>query len=105
MSLHLALRVSLDLPAPRQFQLGVSEAVEEGNQVFVVLVPLKVTSVSTNLQDHVLQARAAGEHAVGPLRREKHNSITLETRKTIHNQSEPQWKNIQHLLLKTRICY
>lgn len=105
MSLHLSLRVSLDLPAPGQFQLGVREAVEEGDQVSVVLVPLKVTSISTNLQDHVLQARTAGEHAIGPLRREEELGMTMETRNTICNQSEPKWKNIQHLLLKTTICY
>lgn len=64
---HLALGVSLDLPAPRQLQLSVCELVEENNQVSVVLVALKVPGIAPHLQDHVFDTAAAGEHPVGCL--------------------------------------
>lgn len=59
--------VVLHLPASRQLQLFVSEHVEERHQVPVVLVPLKVVRVPTDLTDHVLQTRVGGEHAMGAL--------------------------------------
>lgn len=62
--------VMLHLPAPRKLQLLVGEHVEEGNEVAVVLVALKVMSVPTHLADHVLQAGVARKHAVGTLDRE-----------------------------------
>lgn len=59
--------VVLHLPASRQLQLFVGKQVEEGHQVPVVLVALKVVTVPTNLTDHVLQTRVGGEHTVGTL--------------------------------------
>lgn len=67
---HLPSVVMLHLPASRKLQLLVGEHVEEGDQVAVVLVTLKVMSVTTHLTDHVLQAGVARKHAVGTLRRE-----------------------------------
>lgn len=65
---HLAGVVVLHLPASGQLQLLVGEHVEEGHQVPVVLVALKVVSIPPNLTDHVLQTSVGGEHAVGTLR-------------------------------------
>jgi len=65
---HLSEWVRLHLPAPREVQLQVREADDEGDQVPVVLVALKVAGVAADLQDHVLEARAVGEHAVRALR-------------------------------------
>ena len=59
--------VVLHLPAAGQLQLLVGEQVEEGHQVAVVLVALKVVSVAPHLADHVLQTRVARKHAVGTL--------------------------------------
>ena len=59
--------VVLHLPAPGELQLLVGEHVEEGDEVAVVLVALKVVSVPTHLTDHVLQAGVARKHAVGTL--------------------------------------
>jgi len=68
--------VVLHLPASRQLQLLVGEHVEEGHQVPVVLVALKVVSIPTNLTDHVLQTRVGGEQTVGTLgTQEKQGSI------------------------------
>lgn len=63
--------VVLHLPAARQLQLLVGEHVEEGHQVPVVLVALKVVSVPPHLADHVLQTGVGGEHAVGTLSRDR----------------------------------
>lgn len=60
----------LHLPAPGKLQLLVGEHVEEGDEVTVVLVALKVMSVSSHLTDHVLQAGVARKHAVGTLDKE-----------------------------------
>lgn len=65
---HLAGVVVLHLPASGQLQLLVGEHVEEGHQVPVVLVALKVVSIPPNLTDHMLQTSVGGEHAVGTLR-------------------------------------
>lgn len=46
--------VVLHLPASGQLHLLVGEHVEEGHQVPVVLVALKVVSIPTNLADHML---------------------------------------------------
>lgn len=62
--------VVLHLPAPGELQLLVGEHVEEGDEVAVVLVALKVVSVPAHLTDHVLQAGVARKHAVGTLGRE-----------------------------------
>ena len=64
---HLAGVVVLHLPASGQLQLPVGEHVEEGHQVPVVLVALKVVSVPTNLTDHMFQTSVGSEHAVGTL--------------------------------------
>jgi len=61
--------VVLHLPAAGKLQLLVGEYVEEGDEVAVVLVALKVVGVPTHLADHVLQAGVAGKHAVGTLGR------------------------------------
>lgn len=66
--------VVLHLPAPGKLQLLVGEHVEEGDEVAVVLVALKVVSVPTHLTDHVLQAGVARKHAVGTLGREVRSS-------------------------------
>lgn len=63
-SWYLPLRVGFDLPAPGQLHVGIGEAVQEGDEVAVVLVALKVPRVPPDLQDHVLQARAVSEHAI-----------------------------------------
>lgn len=76
---YLALGVSLDLPAPRQFQLGVCKLVEENHQVPVVLVAFKVPGIAAHLQNHVFHTAAAGEHPVGCL--ESMNKFTLIFRK------------------------
>lgn len=62
--------VVLHLPAPGELQLLVGEHVEEGDEVAVVLVALKVVSVPAHLTDHVLQAGVARKHAVGTLGRD-----------------------------------
>lgn len=62
--------VMLHLPAPGKLQLLVGEHVEEGDEVAVMLVALKVMSVPTHLTDHVLQTGVACKHAVGTLGRE-----------------------------------
>lgn len=67
---HLPSVVMLHLPASGKLQLLVREHVEEGDEVAVVLVALKVVSVPTHLTDHVLQAGVARKHAVGTLGRE-----------------------------------
>lgn len=67
---HLSGMVMFHLPAPRQLQLLVGEHVEEGDEVAIVLVALKVMSISTHLTDHVLQAGVARKHAVGTLDKE-----------------------------------
>lgn len=59
--------VVLHLPAAGELQLLVGEHVEEGHEVAVVLVALKVVSVPPHLADHVLQAGVARKHAVGTL--------------------------------------
>lgn len=59
--------VVFHLPASRQLQLFVSKHVEERYQVPVVLVPLKVVHVSTDLTDHVFQTRVGGKHTMGTL--------------------------------------
>ena len=64
---HLAGVVVLHLPASGQLQLFVGHHVEEGHQVSVVLVALKVVSIPPHLTDHVLQTRVGGEHTVGTL--------------------------------------
>lgn len=69
--MHLAGMVVLHLPAARKLQLLVGEHVEEGDQVTVVLVALKVVGVPSHLADHVLQAGVARKHAVGTLERWK----------------------------------
>lgn len=66
--------VVLHLPAPGKLQLFVGEHVEEGDEVTIVLVALKVMSISTHLTDHVLQAGVARKHAVGTLGREVRSS-------------------------------
>lgn len=67
---HLPGMVVLHLPAAGKLQLLVGEHVEEGDEVAVVLVALKVMGVPTHLADHVLQAGVARKHAVGTLGRE-----------------------------------
>lgn len=67
---HLPCVVMLHLPPSGKLQLFVREHVEEGDEVAVVLVALKVVSVPTHLTDHVLQAGVARKHAVGTLCRE-----------------------------------
>lgn len=62
---RLAGLVVLHLPTPGQLQLFVSKHVEEGHQVPVVLIALKVMSIPTNLTDHMLQTCVGGEHVVG----------------------------------------
>lgn len=64
---YLPLRVRFDLPAPRQLQLSISETVQEGHQVAVVLVAFEVASITADLQDHVFETRAVGEHTIRPL--------------------------------------
>lgn len=59
--------VVLHLPASGQLHLLVGKHVEEGHQVPVVLVALKVVSIPTNLADHMLQTRVGAEHTVGTL--------------------------------------
>lgn len=88
--LYLAGVVVLHLPAAGQLQLFVGKHVQEGHQVPVVLVALKVVSVPAYLADHVLQTRVGGEHTVGTLR--PHHK-----RKTV-NSTPPFIKyNIIHL--------
>lgn len=53
---YLSLRVGFNFPAPGQLHVGISEAVQEGDEIAVVLVALEVPSISPDLQDHVLQA-------------------------------------------------
>lgn len=67
--------VVLHLPASGQLQLFVGEHVEEGHQVPVVLVALKMVSIPTNLTDHMLQTRVGGEHTVGTLDTQKKQEI------------------------------
>lgn len=64
---YLAGVVVLHLPATGKLQLLVREHVEEGDEVAVVLVALKVVGVPSHLADHVLQAGVARKHAVGTL--------------------------------------
>lgn len=64
---HLAGVVMFHFPASRQLQLFVGKHVEEGHQVPVVLVALKVVRVPAHLTDHVFQARVGGIHAIGTL--------------------------------------
>lgn len=65
---HLAGVVVLHLPASGQLHLFVGKHVEEGHQVPVVLVALKMVSIPPNLTDHMLQACVGTEHTVGTLR-------------------------------------
>lgn len=65
--MYLPLWVRFDLPAPRQLQLSISEPIQEAHQVTVVLVAFKVSSIPPDLQDHVFQTRAVGEHTIRPL--------------------------------------
>lgn len=69
--------VVLHLPASRQLQLFVGEHVEEGDQVSVVLVALKVVRIPANLTDHMLQTRVGGEHTVGTLGTQETNGGEL----------------------------
>lgn len=69
-STHLPGVVVLHLPAAGKLQLLAGEHVEEGDEVAVVLVALKVMGVPTHFADHVLQAGVARKHAVGTLGRE-----------------------------------
>lgn len=62
--------IVLHLPAAGKLQLLVGEHVEEGDEVAVVLVALKVVSVPAHLTNHVLQAGVARKHAVGTLGRD-----------------------------------
>lgn len=61
---YLSLRVGFNLPASGQLHVGISEAVQEGDEIAVVLVALEVPRVPPDLQDHVLQTRAVSEHAI-----------------------------------------
>ena len=74
---YLALWVRLDLPAPGKLHLCICKLIEEVDQVPVVLVPLKVTCIPTDFQNHVLQTGAVGEHPVGPLEHASAWSIRL----------------------------
>lgn len=65
---HLAGVVVFHLPASGKLQLFVGKHVEEGHQVPVVLVALKMVSISTDLADHMFQTSVGGEHTVGTLR-------------------------------------
>lgn len=76
---HLALWVRLNLPASGKFQLRICKLVEEGDQVSVVLVPLKVTGIPTDLQDHMLQTGAVGKHPVGPLQHTGAQPVPVST--------------------------
>lgn len=72
---HLPGLVVFHFPPPGKLQLLVGEHVEEGDQVSVVLVALKVVSVSPHLADHMLQAGVARKHAVGTLERRERLSF------------------------------
>lgn len=61
---RLALGVCFDFPTPWQLQLTICKLVEEDHKVPVMLVALKVSGITTHLQDHVLYTAAAGEHPV-----------------------------------------
>lgn len=63
--------VVLHLPASWKLQLFVCKHVQKGHQVPVVLVALKVMSVSTNLTDHMFETSVGGEHAVGTLKKDE----------------------------------
>lgn len=60
--------IGFDLPTPRQFQSCVCKHVDEIHQVPVMLVAFKIASISSDLQNHVLQASATCEDPVGTLR-------------------------------------
>lgn len=73
---YLPLLVRFDLPAPRQLQLSISETVQEGHQVAVVLVALEIASIATDLQDHVFETRAVGKHTIRPLQHKEKVMLT-----------------------------
>lgn len=85
---YLALWVRLNLPASWKLQLCICKLVEEGDQVSVVLVPLKVTGIPADLQNHVLQTGAVGEHPVGPLKHSSAQPVIFRTApQTIQNSA------------------
>ena len=69
---HLVSAVVLHLPAARQLERGVGEAVDEGDEVAVVLVALEDLRIAPDLVDHVLEVRVAVEVGQGAL---KHGAV------------------------------
>lgn len=69
---YFSLRVGLELPSSWQLQLSICKLVEEDYQVPVMLVPLEVPGITANLQDHVFDTAAAGEHPIGCLQHRAH---------------------------------
>lgn len=65
---HLSLMISFDLPTPGQFQPSICKHVDEIHQVPVVLVAFKIASISSDFQNHMLQASATCKNPVGTLR-------------------------------------